>query len=348
MSDVAIHNWGNIGLIPVMNPAEAYESVIHGRLPASKTYPKGTILGEKIGINEFVTIIVDADDGTFTVSFGGETTAALDHDVSAAALQTALEGLDSIGAGNISVTNRATFALTHTAGTDGGTFALQITANGATRTTALVAWNVSAANLAIAINALSNVANATVTGSDGGPYTIKFSPMDGEIELLVVNDTTADGGIFEGGVVVTTPAEAGEDYVLEFINDLGNTNVGAVTTDATLLTGGAGTATVAVAQAGTAGTTGEFAEVDLTATDGTQLPKGLLMLDCATDASGNITYGGAATGDEHGGERLSAPIFTRGRFASEEVSGLTTEKLALFGRLVKGTIGNGVIEIGVN
>ena len=48
-----------------------------------------------------------ATSGTFTVSFGGQTTAALAYNISTAALQTALTGLSSIGVGNSTVTGTA-------------------------------------------------------------------------------------------------------------------------------------------------------------------------------------------------------------------------------------------------
>jgi hypothetical protein len=48
--------------------------------------------------------------GTFTVSYGGQTTAALPFNVTASALQTALQGLSTIGAGKVLVTNRFTGA----------------------------------------------------------------------------------------------------------------------------------------------------------------------------------------------------------------------------------------------
>lgn len=101
------------------------------------------------GTDEVVTLTIDATGGTFTLTFGGQTTAAIAENATAATVQAALEALSTIGAGNVQV-----------------------------------------------------------VGSAGGPYTI----------------------IFRGS--------------------LGRQDVGAITTDATLLTGGASTATVAVAQAG--------------------------------------------------------------------------------------------------
>ncbi len=52
-------------------------------------------------VNEQQTISSTATDGTFTMSFGGQTTGALTWDDSAADIQAALEGLSTIGAGNV-------------------------------------------------------------------------------------------------------------------------------------------------------------------------------------------------------------------------------------------------------
>ena len=54
--------------------------------------------------NEIQQLVVDSGGGTFTLSFGGQTTAALAYNITAAALQTALQGLSSIGTNNCFVT----------------------------------------------------------------------------------------------------------------------------------------------------------------------------------------------------------------------------------------------------
>lgn len=100
--------------------------------------------------NETVRIAVDATGGTFTVTFGGQTTTALAFNVSAADFEVALAALSTVGAADIDVS--------------------------------------------------------------GGP------------------------GVAGGG----TP------YYLQFVNQLGGADVGAVTTGAGSLTGGAGTAAVTV------------------------------------------------------------------------------------------------------
>lgn len=55
-------------------------------------------------VNEIQTIVVDATEGTFRLSFGGKETADLKHDISAPDLDKALEGLSTIGLGNVAVT----------------------------------------------------------------------------------------------------------------------------------------------------------------------------------------------------------------------------------------------------
>jgi hypothetical protein len=47
------------------------------------------------------------EDGTFTLTFSGDTTSSLAYNASAATIQTALEGLASIGSGNVVVTATA-------------------------------------------------------------------------------------------------------------------------------------------------------------------------------------------------------------------------------------------------
>ena len=67
-------------------------------------YRATAIDGLKPAQNEVQQLVVDSAGGTFTLSFGGQTTAALAFNITAAALQTALQGLSSIGTNNCFVT----------------------------------------------------------------------------------------------------------------------------------------------------------------------------------------------------------------------------------------------------
>lgn len=88
----------------------------------------------------------------------------------------------------------------------GGTFTL--TFRGAT--TSGLAYNAASATVQTAVQALSTVdsANATVTGSAGGPYTVTFASA---LAATAVDEITADGSSLTGGtapsVTVTTTTE---------------------------------------------------------------------------------------------------------------------------------------------
>jgi hypothetical protein len=81
--------------------------------------------------NEVQTVTINGapTGGTFTLTFGGQTTAALARNASAADVQAALQALSSIGAGNVTVTGSAGGPYTVTfVGTLGGTNVAQMTA----------------------------------------------------------------------------------------------------------------------------------------------------------------------------------------------------------------------------
>lgn len=59
------------------------------------------------GLNTIGTISVDATGGTFTLSYGGQTTSAIPEASTAATVQAALQALSSINPGNIQVTGAA-------------------------------------------------------------------------------------------------------------------------------------------------------------------------------------------------------------------------------------------------
>lgn len=57
-----------------------------------------------VSTNEVQSVAVDAIGGTFKLTFSAQQTAALAFNITAANLKTALEGLSTIGAGNVAVT----------------------------------------------------------------------------------------------------------------------------------------------------------------------------------------------------------------------------------------------------
>lgn len=98
----------------------------------------------------------------------------------------------------------STYTLTLAAGTDGGSFGVKVTnPAGVSQTIANQQWNVSAANLDTALEALTIVGASGVTvGLVGEVYTLTFASSLGDMLVEVVNDTTTDGGVSEGGIAV--------------------------------------------------------------------------------------------------------------------------------------------------
>ena len=251
MPSTPINSYAVQGLQPAHSHREAHKKAV--RL-AEGTYTRGQVVGEVQGTNEVQSLSIDATGGTFTAIFGGQATAATAYNASAATLQANLEALVGIGTGNVAVTKGSTvYTLTHSSGTDAGTFGLEVTVGDHTARVTSIAWNETAANIVTALVALPNVGTGGVTasGSAGGPYTLTFAPAllaSGQVSLSVVNDDTNDGGVWEGGVACAALAQG--TYLVTFQNDLGYRDVAAMTTNATSLTGGAGTATVATVTAG--------------------------------------------------------------------------------------------------
>src|SRR5262249_11087527 len=92
------------GLQPVYDPNNAL--VQHVKLQNSTSYVKGQVLGEKIGTNSIQTITLSGapTGGTFTLTFGAQTTGAIAWNASAAQIQAAFEALSSTGRGTTKVT----------------------------------------------------------------------------------------------------------------------------------------------------------------------------------------------------------------------------------------------------
>jgi hypothetical protein len=77
--------------------------------------------------------------------------------------------------------------------------------------------------------------------------------------------------------------------------------------------------------------------------DGSEVPKGILQYDCATDASSNVTFGGAATGGPFGETAKVAPMYYTGAFKTSELTGFDANAATkLGGHLINGSVADGV------
>lgn len=104
MATTPVNTFSVVGLQPYVNPGQARRLSV--ALAASLTLSKGTVLGEQLGTNAIhkVAITGSPTGGTFTLTFGAQTTAGIAFGASVLQVQAALEALSSIGNGNVKVT----------------------------------------------------------------------------------------------------------------------------------------------------------------------------------------------------------------------------------------------------
>ncbi|MCI0360028.1 MAG: GEVED domain-containing protein [Planctomycetaceae bacterium] len=212
--------------------------------------------------------------GRFTLTFGGQTTAIIPFDASAATVQTELEALSNIDPGDVLVTGNAdgswnvefrqAFAnqdvaalslqsneiqrVTLQGGSAGGSFTL--TFNG--QTTGLLPANASAADVTAALEGLAaiNPGEVAVTGPAGGPYDVEFlgqfagqdvnsmTVTRNELQLLVLPGAPTSGTFtltFNGQTTLPISVNASPGAVQLALEALGNIAVGDV-----LVTGATG------------------------------------------------------------------------------------------------------------
>ena len=192
-----------------------------------------------------------------------------------------------------------------TGGPTGGSFT--ITFGG--QTTAAIAYNAPACDVEAALEELSTIG-------------------DGNVRCY--------GGQLPSGIIY-----------IEFIGELGGANQAQVTTTDSLTGGSTPATAVSTVRAGAAGTPGEYAAYDPDAVNGLQIAKGVLVYDVQTDASGNITFSSTSgqDGGEFGEEYGNVPMYVAGYFNTDDLTGLDMKAVAQLGRLVSGTVADGVLAV---
>lgn len=156
-------------------------------------------------VNEIQTITVTATGGTFTMTEGANTTSALAYNIIASALQTALQGLTSIGAGNVTV-----------AGGPGGTAPFVCTFVGGKAATNMTAMTANAASL---------------TGTSHG--VVVATVVDGSTELtgqtkmvtIVAWDSNMDAvsGPVKAAIQADLQARRETNFIINVVDQIINT-----------------------------------------------------------------------------------------------------------------------------
>ena len=250
---------------------------------ATKTVAVVETLKGEAAVNEKQTITVtDATGGTFTLTFGDQTTSALAYNVSTANMATALKALSNIEADEVAVTGDPGAWVVEFLSAKAATDVDRLVADGAALTGAL---NTVTVVEDVKGNAAVNEKQTVTLSEDvtGGTFTITY--IDQETAALDFDSTVGEvkaalealSNVGTDNVVVTGVAGA---WIVEFVGDLAASDIAALTTDDTNLVGDTTTTTVSETRKGEAAVNEEQA----------------ITLDAAvTGGTFTITYGGETT-----------------------------------------------------
>lgn len=154
-----------------------------------------------IGVNEQQTVTVSATAGQFKLTFGGQTTGNIAFNASSATVQTALLGLSSIGAGNVTVSGgpgnaagSSPYTVTFTNGLGGSDVSPLTVSNG---TTPLSGGSASA------------TVATTVTGTGGNGFEVCTVAAECKIGI----STLPGGGAFSAAQGIAVNQSTGNVYV---------------------------------------------------------------------------------------------------------------------------------------
>jgi hypothetical protein len=326
-------------------------------LAPSLTLGRGTVLGQ-LGdaVNHVFTITVSdtVSGGTFAISATDPmtgvvaTTAALAYDISNADLEDALEGI--YGAGNVTV-----------AGTALATGPVTITLNG--RLAGFPAPLPTIAGAALTGGGSYGIA-ATTAGRPKGSFaaysTIKVAAP---AAAVTPSGTGSSGGWAAGAYLIqhtfetaegeTTPGPqaavaltAGQQLRIAQI-----TGLDARITRVNIYANGSHVGSITPAS-------GSAAQADFTTTAASRVasktpptinttgnPRAILPRDLATDASGLVTLGARAGGYLNDQGDASTPALFGGVFKTTDLVGLDADAAAILGRILKGTLADGLIAV---
>ena len=375
MAASATNTFTMSGLIPAFAPwSEAKR--INVTLPASVVYRQGMVLGQVTGNNEVQTLTLATAGtlgGTYTVAFGGVTSAAIAFNATAATVQTALEAMASIGAGNVAVTGTTPTAsggvLTLTFQNLLGYADVPLATLGVGSLTGNSASAITLATAGTSSNqGTSTLLGVTIGGTSlGGTFTLTYGGVTSaaiaynatNAQVQAALDAMSSLGV---GSAIVLPATAstlgasGGTFLVQFAGAKAQAVTTTMTGSNAGLTGSSPTVTITTIIAGVAPTSvGLWKAYSAGATDGSQFAKAILEFDAATDSSGNITLGYASGGGDKQqfaiGNTVSA--FVSGTFRSEDlyrgpgVGTIDTNALTSgLGRLIEGDLNIGAVRLG--
>lgn len=170
---------------------------VRAKFPAGTFLPSGVVLAQSTATTKAVLYAGTSDEvqtvtitgaptgGTFTLTFSGQTTAAIAFNATAAAVQTALEALSNIAVGEVVVTGGPGPATAWTV-TFAGTLAnTNVTAM--TATSSLTGGTTPAVTVATTTEGGTDLGSAGSGIAIGHLYAGKNVPASGDIHVAVMN-----------------------------------------------------------------------------------------------------------------------------------------------------------------
>ena len=221
-----------------------------GSVSVATTVP-GVVAVDEV---QLVTLAT-ATGGTFTLTFGGDTTSALAFNASSATVDAALEALTSIGAGNIAVTGSAGGPYTCTfGGTLAGTDVALMTASAAGLTVA--GGSVAHAETVTGVAAVDEVQLVTLATATGGTFTLTFGGQTTSAIAYDASSATVDSALEAlssiGAGNIAATGSAGGPYTCTFGGTLAGADQAEMTSSAAGLTVVASAPTISTSVVGEA------------------------------------------------------------------------------------------------
>jgi len=197
----------------------------------------------------------------------------------------------------------------------------------------------------LTIVASGGVFTLGLLGLDGYSYTtapLAFSIAAAEL-ATALTALVESGGFHLATAGVTLQANV---YTINWGGSMAGYPMPLLTATSALTVSGEGvSASATMAHPTCGGTIGRFTAYNSGNSDGSQLPVGLAAANFKTDALGRVVYGNVPALPPYISNDLSVPVYVLGFFFTQDLLGLDGNAVTLLGRLVSGTIADGVIYI---
>lgn len=197
--------------------------------------------------------------------------------------------------------------------------------------------------------ASANDVQTISSSATGGTFTLSFATTTGTQTTTALNYNATAAQVqaalqalsnIGSGNVTCTGGPLATAIVCTFGGSMANQPQPVLTINSSL-TGG----TASVAHTTTGQTKGALKAYNSSNSDGSETAIGLLQYDLVTDQQGTAYLGSSFVGGVSQYSELAAQVFIRGYFYTNQLTGLDSTAVSALGRLVNGTVSDGVLEV---